>query len=389
METIKKNNKGISLIEIVVTVSVIAIVVIPLISGFFTAMEINSDSRRIQNATNIAQDVMEIVKAKDIDALLEYSMTNYEVTGVGELTLDNKGREYPKYTFTDWKVTGADTEDFYVDIVLDSSTYAALDGATSTKVPVNSMSKPEFSSLFGSDVIMLFKQYTSVDNQLESHFRAARVLTETEIQNMKDNPGLISKSTNMLIICNYTGTLYNYTISLEMTYTYNNDPDKYVTVAKTISKTYDTPDGHAIYFMMTPFDTYTTSEGATSEGYYCTDKLNISYMYSGEAASKPDVGLFLTEQAVKHKHNPAMNALIDSKNITYENSTNIYSYNNATRNLKIYTNIEKSYSDTGSSDNLFGLTDSDKLDSSLLYDVTINVKYEGEVIATFSGSKED
>ena len=79
MKSLKQNNKGISLIEIIVTVSIIAIVVVPLISGFFTAMEINSDSRRIQNATYIAQDVMEIVKAKDIDALMQYSVDTYNV----------------------------------------------------------------------------------------------------------------------------------------------------------------------------------------------------------------------------------------------------------------------------------------------------------------------
>ena len=73
----KRNNKGISLIEIVVTVAVIAIVVVPLISGFFTAMGINSDSRRMQNATNIAQDVMEVVKAKDIEHVLDEMVTDW------------------------------------------------------------------------------------------------------------------------------------------------------------------------------------------------------------------------------------------------------------------------------------------------------------------------
>ena len=84
MKSLKQNNKGISLREIIVTVSIIAIVVVPLISGFFTAMEINSDSRRIQNATYIAQDVMEIVKAKDIESLVQYSVDTYGINAIVE-----------------------------------------------------------------------------------------------------------------------------------------------------------------------------------------------------------------------------------------------------------------------------------------------------------------
>jgi hypothetical protein len=261
---------------------------------------------------------------------------------------------------------------------------------------------------------MLFRQYTSADNQLESYFRSKGCVTEAEIQDMKDNPSKVKKHTTMSIECKYTGSLYNYIITLDMYYTYNNNTSKQVSVTRTVNKTYDTDEGHAIYFMMSPFDVYSTSLGSTSKGYYSSDALDITYKYTstGGSSSKPapEIGLFLTAQEVPHKQNASMVTLIDSSKIKYKTSmtssgTSLYKYNNTGKKLQIYTNIAKSPRDFGSADNIFGITESEELVSSLMYDVTINV-YEavetGEVTetgaivvtkgtkyVTFSGSKED
>ena len=236
------------------------------------------------------------------------------------------------------------------------------------------------------DVIMLFKQYTSSDNQLQSYFRALGTMTEAELRDI--GPATVKKSTNMSIVCDFQSStnLYSYNINLEIVYTYKNG--QRVTVNNTVNKTYNTMNGHAIYFMMTPYDNASTALGSTSTGFYATDKLNISYSYNGGLDKKPNLGLFITQQYITHTANPGMVALIDSKNITYETLVNMYNYDNASRNLKIYTNIDKSTNDTGSG-NIFGITESTKSDSTLLYDVIVNVKYQGEVVASFSGSKED
>ena len=55
----KNNNKGFTLIEIIVAVVVLALVVVPLLNGFVTSARVNEKSRRLLNATNAAQSLME------------------------------------------------------------------------------------------------------------------------------------------------------------------------------------------------------------------------------------------------------------------------------------------------------------------------------------------
>ncbi|MDE6697992.1 MAG: type II secretion system GspH family protein, partial [Lachnospiraceae bacterium] len=209
MKTLKENNQGFSLIEIIVTILVIALVVSPFLRSFFLAMNINGDARRLQNATVVCQNVIEEFKARTIDDIIEYSDNVYGVeASTEELLID--GKTYTKYVFEDWELTGADGETFYATITMDPTPYTS-DGE---KTPVNSLTSPEFSSLFGSDAIMLFKQYTDPDNELESYFRAKGELSEAEIATL--SPQNVTKATKMLIDCVYDSStdIYEYEVTL-------------------------------------------------------------------------------------------------------------------------------------------------------------------------------
>lgn len=67
----KDNNKGFSLIEIIVTIAVLALVVAPFLRSFFLSMNINSDARKLQNASMVSQDIMEQFKANSIEDMIE------------------------------------------------------------------------------------------------------------------------------------------------------------------------------------------------------------------------------------------------------------------------------------------------------------------------------
>ena len=54
-----KKNAGFSLIEVLVAMTVLAIISIPLIRSFVISANVNKNAKRLQNATDIAQDVSE------------------------------------------------------------------------------------------------------------------------------------------------------------------------------------------------------------------------------------------------------------------------------------------------------------------------------------------
>ncbi len=62
-------NAGFSLVELLISVTILAIIVIPLLHMFVTSSKINIKSRTTLRATTVAQDIMEGLKAYDIDEL--------------------------------------------------------------------------------------------------------------------------------------------------------------------------------------------------------------------------------------------------------------------------------------------------------------------------------
>ncbi|ROR30640.1 prepilin-type N-terminal cleavage/methylation domain-containing protein [Mobilisporobacter senegalensis] len=66
ISNIKKNNKGFSLVELLVSVAILAIVIGPVLNNFVTAARVNAKARKVQNETNIVQSIAEDVKAKSI-----------------------------------------------------------------------------------------------------------------------------------------------------------------------------------------------------------------------------------------------------------------------------------------------------------------------------------
>lgn len=63
----KTNNAGFSLVELLIAVTILAIIVIPLLHMFVTSTRINVKSRQTLRATTVAQDIMEGLKAYTLD----------------------------------------------------------------------------------------------------------------------------------------------------------------------------------------------------------------------------------------------------------------------------------------------------------------------------------
>lgn len=65
-----KKNKGFSLVELLVSITILAIIAVPIMHGFVSASKTNAKARKIEQATTVAQNVMEDVKATPLEELL-------------------------------------------------------------------------------------------------------------------------------------------------------------------------------------------------------------------------------------------------------------------------------------------------------------------------------
>lgn len=99
MKSFKEDNKGFSLVEVMVAIAVLVIVASSVLSGFVQASRINLNSQYLQDAGNLAQVTSEIFKSSTInDIKNKYSLTGYEThineDSNGVITITNLKEEY-------------------------------------------------------------------------------------------------------------------------------------------------------------------------------------------------------------------------------------------------------------------------------------------------------
>lgn len=65
-----KQNKGITMVEIMIAIAVFAILLIPIVGGLMSSMESSTQSKELQYRNDYAQDILEYVKTDSIDNIL-------------------------------------------------------------------------------------------------------------------------------------------------------------------------------------------------------------------------------------------------------------------------------------------------------------------------------
>ena len=71
MRQLEGDNRGLSLLEVLIAMVVLSIVVVPFMHSFITAANTNADAKRTHKATIVAQSVMEGFKAEPLEEIVE------------------------------------------------------------------------------------------------------------------------------------------------------------------------------------------------------------------------------------------------------------------------------------------------------------------------------
>ena len=125
-KSIINDNSGLSIVEVLVAVAILAIVFVPLLKTFTQASTINARAQKLQNVTSLAEGVMEDVKGKSIQELHDLAVERADVSFLpldkdGTLTKGNLNN-VPPYTVTYENVTATQgiTYDAVVTIATDN-----------------------------------------------------------------------------------------------------------------------------------------------------------------------------------------------------------------------------------------------------------------------------
>ena len=88
MRRLKDDNSGLSLIEVLVAMIILAIVVTPFLHSFFTTANANTKAKKIHKATTVAQSVLEGIKAESVESIAKqfnYPGANWRITSTSAI----------------------------------------------------------------------------------------------------------------------------------------------------------------------------------------------------------------------------------------------------------------------------------------------------------------
>ena len=136
-KSIINDNLGLSIVEVLVAVAILAIVFVPLLKTFTQASTINGRAQKLQNVTSLAEGVMEDVKGKSIQELHDLAVDDPKVSFLpldkdGTLTKGNLNN-VPPYTVTYENVTATQGITYDAVVTISTDNYKSTDRSDARK----------------------------------------------------------------------------------------------------------------------------------------------------------------------------------------------------------------------------------------------------------------
>lgn len=198
-KSIINDNSGLSIVEVLVAVAILAIVFVPLLKTFTQASTINSKAQKLQNVTSLAEGVMEDVKGKSIQELHDLAVEREDVSFLpldkdGTLTKGNLNN-VPPYTVTYKNVTATQgiTYDAVVKIATDK--YKNTDRRDGRKAgndigdvsDANIRELPQINKVDSNKNAVLSWELNKYDNKALENLAAENSVTDSDIATLKES----------------------------------------------------------------------------------------------------------------------------------------------------------------------------------------------------------
>lgn len=342
-----KNNRtgGFSLIEVLVSIAILAILSLPVLSAFASAAKVNNSARKQENANTLGQLMAERCKALPLEKLMaavpagEYGFERVE-TGVSERTgqtvynfysvaLDANGRAYDETS------TG---DRFYVQVELNPDDYAdKTDGSgdlDNRNNNINSYNMPAFTDISTDAHYVLMSQIIRNDvtavtelglSTAEDVYRKVDIYIEITD---KDAAGVLNRKTDENGVLH---SVYTQTVRAEVTYAVHGHEADHPSVTYSyelgsheIYGDMEDSSYKKVYLYYTPFDVYRKdSNRAQSRDEICfhmndgketlteSRKFNDYKDADGNVLTDKQVFVYLVEQEIYNVHNSTLRVKLD------------------------------------------------------------------------------
>lgn len=409
---LKKKNQGFSLIEVLVAMTILAIVSFPILKTFANSAFLNSKARRVENANTAISDISESFKGMSIDELKDkYEYVRYDkdhnilnnidpvkATDIYEFTVTDTNEGGVKY------YKGVNGEKYDVTVTLDPSMYSdETDYGTgkNTSNNINSVSESSFSSLDPKENILIRDEIYKWD---------LWALAALNVENKDNIVKTVTISTSVVSDSKEGIDCYKQKVTGTVSYTQTTSP--YRTVSQDLFSGEDkscklkAKDGKVtpknIYVMYLPYDTKSTADvvGVT-DAYYASDKINVEYSYpmTSGAVQFEKCNVYLAQQNVKSSNTLNHKMYINRNNVSVYINGNTMKEDLTGGTLKmpmkhgsvnVYSNIYQwnLYGAENGVPAKNGITQNQSLSGQgALYQMTVNVSLKGTQMAAVSTTK--
>ena len=203
-KSIINDNSGLSIVEVLVAVAILAIVFVPLLKTFTQASTINGRAQKLQNVTSLAEGVMEDVKGKSIQELHDLAVERADVSFLpldkdGTLTKGNLNN-VPPYTVTYENVTATQGITYDAVVTISTDNYKSTDRSDARKAgndigdvsDANIRELPQINKVDSNKNAVLSWEINKYDNKaLENlaveNFAAENSVSGSDIATLKDS----------------------------------------------------------------------------------------------------------------------------------------------------------------------------------------------------------
>lgn len=224
----KLNNSGFSIVELIIAVAILATVAIPIMKSFSTATVTTFKAQSIQNATSIAEKVMEEVKAVPGKTIETYDFVeNIKTDDLGNPVQDALGNNitYKDYRLRKTNQTATSGEQFDVFVEFSEGSYNTDVGKTDVS-DINSMEFPDLYAVDSDKHIVVSWEMNSYDASAVENLAYKANAPKSSITS-----GGEKKTTITLT----GGDTQDISAQCDVTYTYSGKELKYTVFNKTAS----------------------------------------------------------------------------------------------------------------------------------------------------------